>query len=143
MRVLNELVEIHNDRIAGYQYAVKEIDDTTIKPFFIKLIDKSLWFREELAEVIKKLGGKAGEGTATSGKIYRIWMDVKAAICTRERKKILAACYHAEDFHVKAYEEALCLSDDFASDTQYLLKKQYAIMKHEYDKVKNLRNALS
>jgi uncharacterized protein (TIGR02284 family) len=138
--VLNELVEINNDRVAGYEQASKETDDATLKNLFSSLGQTSRKCREELAAEVQKMGGTPKEGTATSGKLYRIWMDVKAALTNKDRKTILSSCEFGEDVAVKAYEEALQKTDDLHSEHQYLLKKQHALIKAEHDKVRNLRN---
>ena len=140
---LNQLVEINNDRIAGYENAVKETDDSTLKSLFTKLAETSRKCREELAAEVQKLGGSPKEGTATSGKIYRLWMDVKAALTNKDRKAILSSCEFGEDTAVKAYEEVLQKTDEISTEHQYLLKKQYALIKADHDKVRNLRNALT
>ena len=140
--VLNQLVEINNDRIAGYEHAVKETDESTLKGLFTKLAETSRKCREELAAEVTKLGGTPTEGTATTGKLYRVWMDVKAALTNKDRKAILNSCEFGEDIAVKAYEEALENTTDLSTEHQYLLKKQYALIKADHDKVKNLRNAL-
>lgn len=140
--VLNQLVEVNNDRIEGYEHAVKETDESTLKSLFTKLAETSRKCREELAAEVTKLGGTPKEGTATSGKLYRIWMDIKAALTNKDRKAILNSCEFGEDAAVKAYEEALEKTSDLTTEHQYLLKKQHALIKADHDKVKNLRNAL-
>ena len=42
-----------------------------------------------------------------SGKIYRTWMDVKAAFARKERLSVLEACEFGEDAAQRAYEAAL------------------------------------
>lgn len=137
---LNELVEINNDRIAGYERASKETEDATLKNLFSSLAQTSHKCHDELAAEVKKMGGAPKEGTATSGKLYRVWMDVKAALTNKDRKTILSSCEMGEDFAVKAYEEAMQKTDDLHSEHEYLIKKQHALIKAEHDKVKNLRN---
>jgi uncharacterized protein (TIGR02284 family) len=140
--LLNQLVEINNDRIAGYEHAVKETDESTLKSLFTKLAETSRKCREELASEVQKLDGTPKEGTATTGKIYRVWMDIKAALTNKDRKAILNSCEFGEDTAVKAYEEVLEKTSDLTTEQQFLLKKQYALIKADHDKVRNLRNAL-
>jgi hypothetical protein len=39
------------------------------------MIDESREFRNVLGREVQVLGGEMAEGTMTSGKIYRAWMD--------------------------------------------------------------------
>lgn len=139
--LLNELVEINNDRIAGYQQAIKETNEPALKTLFMQMVETSKKCRSELAAEVNKLGGEPTEGTATSGKLYRVWMDIKSAFTNKDRKAILSSCEYGEDFAVHAYEDTL-QSDDLMTEHQYLLKKQYALIKAEHDKIRNVRDAV-
>jgi uncharacterized protein (TIGR02284 family) len=139
--VLNSLVEINNDRIEGYNHAAKETEESTMKTLFSELAETSRKCKQELSAEIKKLGGTPKEGTAISGKLYRVWMDVKAALTNKNRKAILNSCELGEDVAVKVYEDALDKAENIVTEHQYLIKKQYALIKAGHDKVKNLRDA--
>ena len=69
--VLNKLVEINNDRIEGYDTALKETDETDLQSIFRQFIETSRRCKQELTAEITKLGGKPEEGTKTSGKFFR------------------------------------------------------------------------
>lgn len=138
--LLNQLVEVNNDRIAGYEHAAKETNDATLKSLFLQMAGTSRRCREELAAEINKLGGEPTEGTAASGKLYRLWMDFKAALTNKDRRAVLSSCEFGEDAAVRTYQDIL-LQDDIRTEHTYLLKKQFALIKAEHDKVKNLRDA--
>jgi uncharacterized protein (TIGR02284 family) len=137
---LNTLVEINNDRIEGYESAAKETDDATLKSLFLGMADASRTCKQELTAEIEKLGGTPKEGTATSGKLYRVWMDVKAAVTNKDRKAILNSCEYGEDVAVKAYEDALDKCDDVLVDHRKLIEKQYSVILAGHDKMRELRN---
>lgn len=139
--VLNSLVEINNDRIEGYKHAADETDEATMKSLFSELAETSRKCNQELSAEIRKMGGTPKEGTATSGKIYRVWMDVKAALTNKNRKAILSSCETGEDVAVKAYEDALDKAEFVDTEHQMLIKKQYTEIKAGHDKIKNLRDA--
>ncbi len=138
--LLNGLVEINNDRIAGYQQAIKETNETALKTLFMQMVETSKKCRSELSSEISKMGGDPIEGTAASGKLYRVWMDIRSALTNKDRKAILSSCEYGEDFAVHAYEDTL-LSDDLMIEHEYLLKKQYALIKAEHDKIRSMRDA--
>ena len=79
--VLNDLIEIHNDRIAGYEKAIRELkgEDDDLKILFASLISQNHKAKGELGTEVQVLGETMETGTTNRGKIYRAWMDVKAA----------------------------------------------------------------
>src|SRR3954471_20332376 len=87
---LNKLVEINNDRVQGYKTALKETEDSDLKDLFKGLVDHSFKFKNELSDLIMQAGGEPTQGTRTSGKLYRAWMDVRAALTKRDREAIVS-----------------------------------------------------
>ena len=141
IKTLNKLLEINNDRIAGYQHAAKEAKENDLKDLFSKMESTSHKFKRELSSELTGLGEKPTDATALSGKVYRAWMDVRAALATNDRKAILKSCEFGEDVAVHAYEDELQNnSNDLSTHQLELLKKQFAVIKREHDGIKNLRD---
>jgi uncharacterized protein (TIGR02284 family) len=99
IEVLNDLVAINNDRIAGYDKAIEEAkdSDSDLKSLFTSMIDESRKIRLALANEVQSLGGEYDRGTTASGKLYRAWMDVKAVFSGHDRHAVLANCERGED----------------------------------------------
>ena len=74
---------------------------------------------------VNTLGGEAAEGTKTSGKFFRAWMDVKAVLTSKDRKAILNSCEYGEDKELEAYDEAL------EDDLEHLSEKQQALIRSQ------------
>lgn len=138
---LNNLIQINNDRIQGYLTAAQETDQDDLKSVFSDMMKTSQDCRRELVQEVSKLGGTPVEGTTVSGKIYRVWMDVKAALTNKDRKAILNSCEFGEDAAVKTYQTEL--DSDALNGTEYLLivKEQFSKIKAGHDKIKQLRDA--
>ena len=98
--VLNSLVEINNDRIEGYLTAFEETDDPDLKRLFQAFSHTSWECKEELESEILRLGGTPDQETRASGKLFRVWMDFKAAMTGKDRKGILNSCEQGEDVAV-------------------------------------------
>lgn len=139
--VLNDLVQINNDRIAGYERAIKETDtnDADLRSLFTDMASESRTYVSELSRYVQRNGEDPAEGTTLSGKIYRAWMDVKATFSGKGRKAILAACEYGEDAAQKAYKEAL--NEDLSTDVRDLITEQQAKLKKSHDKIKRLRDS--
>ncbi|MFN0188749.1 MAG: ferritin-like domain-containing protein [Bacteroidia bacterium] len=143
IEVLNTLITINNDRIEGYETASKETDEQELKSLFAKFISTSRKCKQELESEVTRLGGEVAEGTMTSGKFFRVWMDVKAALTGKDRKAILDSCEYGEDVAVDTYNKALRNNiGDISAAQQTLLNAQHALIKADHDKVKTMRDAL-
>ena len=141
---LNSLIQINNDRLDGYQHASQETDEPDLKELFQVLSETSRKCNDELTEQVSKLGGTPTEGTTASGKIYRIWMDVKAAVTSRERKAILASCEYGEDWAVKTYDNVLKDNvTDLSAEQVQMIRDQYQWIKRDHDTVRNMRDAVA
>jgi uncharacterized protein (TIGR02284 family) len=141
--VLNRLIKINNDRIEGYNTAANETDETDLKTLFDQLANTSEECRADLIEEVVSLGGEPVEGTKISGKFFRAWMDVKAAITGRDRKAIFSSCEFGEDVAVNTYKKVLENESDVLTPTQLaMVNEQYEMIRADHDSVKALRDSL-
>jgi len=141
IETLNDLILINNDRIAGYEKAIKELspEDADLTTLFESMIDESRKLRMEYGKEVQVLGGKMTEGTMTSGKIYRAWMDVKVLFTGHDRTTVLANCEAGEDAAQKAYDSAL-EEEDLPNYLRETISEQQQILKYSHDKIRSLRN---
>ena len=133
---LNDLIEINNDRIEGYQTASGETEDFDLQALFAAFIKTSQKCREELVDEVKLLGGEPAEGTRVSGKFFRAWMDFKAALTANDRKKILESCEFGEDAAMHTYENALKKREDIPLNIYTLIDAQYENIRLDRNKIK-------
>lgn len=138
----NELIEINNDRIEGYKTAIKETSDSELRKTFVELTSTSEKNLSELIEAVYNLGGKPEEGTRTSGKIYRMWMDAKAALTGGNKHQILSSCEYGEDVALETYEHVLeNHAAEMSAEHVQLVREQKSRMQRDHDKVKAMRDA--
>lgn len=143
IEVLNTLITINNDRIEGYETAAKETEEQDLKTFFSDLKQTSLHCNRELTAEVTKLGGTAAEGTKTTGKFFRVWMDVKAAITGKDRKAILNSCEYGEDVAKDTYKKALKNdAENLSAEQQTMIKAHHTLLIADHNKVKAMRDAL-
>jgi uncharacterized protein (TIGR02284 family) len=140
--VLNDLIRINNDRVEGYEKAVKETNesDVDLRNIFNSMAQESRSYSRELTEQVRRLGGEPASGTTASGKIYRTWMDVKSGFSRSERKSVLEECEFGEDAAQKAYEKALDSDNDLPVDVLALVQKEKNNLKTAHDTIKNYRD---
>ena len=141
IEVLNTLITINNDRIEGYETAAKETEEQDLKNLFAQFASTSQKCKTELINEVSKLGGTAAEGTLISGKFFRVWMDVKAALTGQDRKAILNSCEYGEDAAKDIYEKALENDlENLNTMQQTMIKAQHALLGADHDKVKVMRD---
>lgn len=145
VQVVNNLIQMNNDRIDGYERAIKEAEgkDNTgdLISIFQACIDQSRQYKMVLGKEVQVMGGDIDNTTTTSGKLYRVWMDIKNAFTgDDDRYSILAACEKGEDAMKKAYEDAL-ESDDLPAYLRDIVMKQKEEQLRSHDEIKALRDA--
>ncbi len=142
VEILNDLVAINNDRVAGYERAIKELktEDEDLKTLFLNMIDESRQAKLELGNEVQVLGGVIEGGTTNSGKIYRAWMDVKAMFTGHDRHTVLANCHTGEDAAQKAYSSALN-SQELPAYLNEMISKQQMMLKASHDEMKAFAEA--
>lgn len=140
--VLNDLIQINNDRITGYEKAIRELDGqrSDLAGIYQRMAQQSLDLKGELHQVVGEQGGESASGNTVSGSIYQTWMDVRAAFASKKDQTTLDLCEFGEDAALNAYKKALD-SDDITSDVRELIARQKNELKVSHDEIKALRDA--
>jgi uncharacterized protein (TIGR02284 family) len=144
IEVLNDLIMINNDRISGYEHAIKELktDDSDLKSLFYRMIVESQKIKSDLSQEVQVLHGEAEKGTTNMGKIYRAWMDVKSVFTGESRHAILSNCEAGEDEAQKAYRHAL-ETERLPIFLRDLIRQQQESLRKSHDEIRDLRNHYS
>ena len=139
IEALNDLVEINNDRIVGYETAMKEIDDSDLHLLFSKFILTSEKCAAVLRIEVAKLSGETETGTKNTGKLHRLWMDFKAAFKENNKLSILESCEFGDNIAVKTYTDTL--DDNLQNldpELQKIIMEQQNDIKKEYAEIIHL-----
>ena len=139
--VLDDLIKINNDRIEGYEKALKDIkpEDADLRMLFLKAIDQSRKIKMTLGNELQTLGETIPAGTSGSGTIHRAWLELKATFTGHNRHAILASCQFGEDAAQKAYESALN-SEKLPEYLATTVLEEKAELKAVHDEIKALRD---
>lgn len=140
--LLNDLIRINNDRVVGYEKAIDELKDADadLKTLFHRYTQESKQNATELTHEVTRLGGNPSDGTTNSGKVYRVWMDLKATVSGKDRKAILDSCEFGEDAAQKAYDTALNSDTELEASLRELIVRQKSVLRVGHDEVKRLRD---
>ena len=140
--VLNDLIRINNDRIEGYEKAVNETKDshTDLRTTFNRMADESRRYKQELLDQVRRLGGEPASNTTQSGKVYRVWMDVKSSMTGHGRESILELCEFGEDAAQKAYAKALDTDNPLPPDVRSLIQNEKDNLRSSHNTIKHYRD---
>lgn len=140
--VLNDLIRINHDRIEGYEKAIQDSkdEDVDLQAMFNRMADESKQYAAELEREVSRTGEEPPSGTTVSGKIYRVWMDIRSAFAGKSRQTVLDLCEFGEDAAQKAYEEALKADAELPSDVRQLIVSQKSALKTSHDTIKRYRD---
>lgn len=141
--ILNDLIRINYDRVEGYEQAANEIHDisnTDIKTMLLQMAEESRAYQRDLSEVVVNLGGTPASETTTSGKIYIVWMDLKATFIGNNVLSVLESCELSEAAALKAYKEALDEDVEWPEEIFRLVSSQRLLIKVSHDRLKLFRD---
>lgn len=141
--VIEDLIEINNDRIDGYNKAKEDIEgiDAVLVPLFSEMAEHSAANVNALVDIGAKLNADINQGTTASGKLHRMWMDVKAAFTGGSKEAILESCEFGEDAILKVYGEVANEYAELPNELLDLIGEQQSQLRNDHDKIKGLRDA--
>jgi uncharacterized protein (TIGR02284 family) len=139
---IKDLIIINNDRYEGYKTAAEETKDADLKAMFTEFSLQSKTFSEELRNYLPANEDQPNsDETKNSGKLYRVWMDIKAAVTGNDRKAILSSCEYGEDHAKKHYNEAVEHPEDIPAEALQIVQRQRTEILRGHDKVKAMRDS--
>ncbi|MCW3116359.1 MAG: family four-helix-bundle protein [Chitinophagaceae bacterium] len=140
--LLNDLIRINGDRVEGYEKAAKELSpkNANLKILFEKNAKQSRQYYGDLSSLVVGHGGRPSSGTTNAGKVYRMWMDIRATLSDKISHSILASCEFGEDAAQRAYEKALEADIEIPEDVTDAILKQKAALQAAHDEIKKYRD---
>ena len=139
IKVLNDLLEINNDRIDGYQLATNKSDDVELKNLFSDMTASGFQLCHELENEVQKLEGSPRHSTSNSGKAFAAWAEVRSAILTKDRTAILNSCEIGEDVTLDVYEKTLNNSELLNAALVEKVQLQRMEILRAQTKIKNMK----
>jgi uncharacterized protein (TIGR02284 family) len=136
---LKDLIIINNDRYEGYKTAAEETKNVELKILFTNYSIQSEQFSNELQNLLPdhKYAPAPGE-TKNSGKLYRIFMDMKASLQNKDPKGILSSCEFGEDEAKKVYDTILEDREEIDYNLLEIIRNQRFSLQNAHDKIKSL-----
>lgn len=137
--ILQDLIQINNDRIAGFEQAAADwTDPGDVPAVFRKLADDSRSYVNQLSGLAREEGLEPETGTSTSGSLHRAWLEVKATFTGNDPEQVLTECHRGEHAIKDAYAEALTHPNDIPPELYNLLTYQQQGIREGHDRVLSL-----
>jgi uncharacterized protein (TIGR02284 family) len=138
--LLNELVQTLKDGEVGYTTALTDVEDQDLKQVFKKYAVQRDGYLTELEDQMHQLNLKAEEDTSLLSSVHRAFINIKAAVTSKDRESILNECERGEEYAVKAYQTALA-AENLPGQLKSIIEKQYQGVREALDTIKSLRTA--
>jgi uncharacterized protein (TIGR02284 family) len=137
--VLNNLIEINNERIETYKVAEKGVEEDDLKDLFSEFQKTSTIFKSELVDEVQKMGGIPLNVNRSNSLLIKIWAGFKSKLIGYDREDILNTLEYTEFIAIKSYKETLSENlGDFTSELQIKLKAQHNLLIAHHDEFKKL-----
>ncbi len=142
VETLNDLILINNDRVKGYERALKETKDkdADLRDIFRQMMAQSKRFNDALVSLVRQAGSKPETESSFSGKLHRAWMDLKSSLTGNTRRSLLIECERGEDASKEAYNEALHEDNGLTETQQQIIAEQAEEQKASHDTIRELRD---
>lgn len=141
--ILNDLIKINNDRIAGYKLAIdlaNEQGEGAREAVFRQFIEQSEAFIEDLTPQVELAGQYASDRTKLSGELFRLWMVIKSKIAGGNMKDLLENCERGEEAFREVYKKALDEGDKLSIGVKNLIQIQLTQQREAHENLKILRD---
>jgi uncharacterized protein (TIGR02284 family) len=147
IETLNDLIQINNDRIRGFEDAIKQTkeadgDDADLIAVFSNKVVESQQLKSTLAQEVQVLGETAETGNSISGTLHRNWLQLKANFTGHSERSILEECEFGEDAIKKAYQSAI-EEEHLPAYIRDILNDQKLIIDQSHDEIKALRDSIA
>jgi uncharacterized protein (TIGR02284 family) len=135
---IHHLIERCKDGAKGYKTAAEDIEDKDLKDLFRKYAVQRDSMITELQDQLHKMGKTDDESGTLEGTVHRAWIDLKSALTSRDRLRVLEECERGEDYALKAYREAL--DKNLPGELKPIVEQQYQDVKNAHDHIRMLRD---
>ncbi|CAH0190931.1 PA2169 family four-helix-bundle protein [Chryseobacterium sp. Bi04] len=138
--VLNDLLQITNDRIEGFEKVEGKIWEMYphIKDEYDRMISQSKIMKNELMNLIIEKNGDPKDSTSLAGAVHRTWIDIKNSFTVGNiEESTLENVVFGERAAIEAYQAALD-SGDLCEKSKEIVSEQLHSLKESYNQFKKI-----
>lgn len=137
--LLNSLIETCKDGEKGYTASAEDAKDPELQAIFRRYAQQRAEFARELSAAVRAHGGDPDKTGSVSGAVHRGWIDLKAALSTRQPHAVLVEAERGEDVAVSNYRN---VSEQlYDPPLRDLVSRQFSGVKAAHDHIRELRDS--
>lgn len=142
IEVLNNLIQINVDRVAGYEKAAAETRDLDVDlhSIFNNMAKDSRDYVTQLMEEVNQLAGWGEANPAHPVENVGAGKEWRAGFPGFDRQSILESCEMAEESVQRQYNKAFASNDEIDGRIMTMISSQKAQLKTAHKVVKNYRD---
>ncbi len=133
------LIDINIDSDKGFQQAAETIESPSIAHLFREIAATRAGNASELKAIVGGSGGETDQDGSASGTLRRWWLQARGALNGGDDHVVLIEAERGEDAIKERYEEVL--KETGGSAITPVLNRQYAQVKAQHDRIRDLRDA--
>ncbi len=136
---LQDLIKVNLDSGEGFKAAADKIEDETIAAYFCECARRRETFAHDLQSAVRTAGHDPEDSGSVKGTVHRWWLNIRGAVAQGDEHSVLAEAERGEDAIKERYEEVL--KDTAGSPLNDVLQQQYASVKSDHDRIRDMRDA--
>ena len=136
--ILNDLIETSKDGEKGFNTAADDTKNSQLQTTFRRRAQDCAKSAADLQSLVARLGGKPEKGGSVAGAVHRGWVNMKAAVSSRDDLAILEECERGEDVAKARYGKAL--EATLPQDIRSVVERQYDGLMRNHEQIRELRD---
>lgn len=141
LATLKTLTSTLNDSINGYRESAERVESQEFRELFNDFARRREQTSAELQAEVRRLGGDPDQDGSAMGSLHQTWLDIKAAVTSRDDKAIINEVERGEDYLKEKFETAL-KSDDLSPESRSIVERAYQSVREGHDRVSALKHSL-
>lgn len=140
---LNDLIQIHNDRVKGYETALEAVEmQPHIRSVFEKHKEQSEAMASNLQKAVRSIQHNPKMSGTMLGTLHSAWINMKNTIVNQERDALIRDCESIDKATVESYNNLLMNSSVvLPAHIHSTLLKQRTLLQASYDRLGMLEAA--
>lgn len=134
---LNRLLETSRDGEYGFRTCAEHVKSPTLRDAMLRQSTECQHAAEELAALVRRLGGTPDSGGTVIGALHRGWVSARAELSAASDRAMVDECERGEDAAVARYRNAL--AQDLPPTVRDLVQRQLTGVQQNHDQVKGWR----
>jgi uncharacterized protein (TIGR02284 family) len=134
---LNELIEVLNDGVKFYEDAGRTTANATYQALFQRLASTKRAIAADLRAEVELHGERAADSGTIVGSLRQSYTDLRARLSENPDAKYIGELEEAEDRILRAFQDALTLSD--RSEVRQIAQNYLPDIKRMHDEMRQLK----